>query len=162
GIQYNTLQQTSRAALTTLLGSAKAANEQMDQLDAFARTSPFSKAVFIQAQQQMLAFGIETKKVIPYLNAVQNAVAAAGGSNADIAGLVATMSKIQSSAKLTAQDLMEFGNRGVDAASLIGSTMGKTGAQIRAEITAGTLDAGVALDALVDGMNTRFAGAADN
>lgn len=162
GIEYNTLQQKSRAALTTLLGSAQAANEQMDKLDAFARTSPFSKAVFIQAQQQMLAFGIEAKKVVPYLDAIQNAVAAAGGSNADIAGLVATMSKIQSSAKLTAQDLMEFGNRGVDAAGLIGASMGKTGAQIRAEITAGTLDAGVALDALVDGMNTRFAGAADN
>ena len=60
GIEYNTLQQKSRAALTTMLGSAKAANEQMDKLDTFARTSPFSKATFISAQQQMLAFGIET------------------------------------------------------------------------------------------------------
>ena len=162
GIEYNTLQQTSRAALTTLLGGAEAANAQMDKLDAFARTSPFSKAVFIQAQQQMIAFGIETKKVIPYLDAVQNAVAASGGSNEDIKGLVATMSKIQSSAKLTATDLMEFGNRGVDAAGLIGASMGKTGAQIRSEITKGSLDAGAALDALVAGMNSRFAGAADN
>lgn len=162
GIEYNTLQQTSRAALTTLLGSARAVNEQMDKLDAFARTSPFAKQVFIQAQQQMLAFGIETKKVIPYLNAVQNAVAAAGGSNADIAGLVATMSKVQSSAKLTAQDLFEFGNRGVDAAGLIGYAMGKTGAEIRSEITAGTLDATEALDALVQGMESRFSGAAAN
>lgn len=162
GIEYNTLQQKSRAALTTLLGSAAAANAQMDKLDAFARTSPFSKAVFIQAQQQMLAFGIEAKKVVPYLDAIQNAVAASGGSNADISGLVATMSKIQSSAKITAQDLMEFGNRGVDAAGLIGASMGKTGAQIRQEITAGSLDAGRALDALVEGMDSRFAGAADN
>lgn len=162
GIEYNTLQQKSRAALTTLLGSAEAANAQMDKLDEFARTSPFSKAVFIQAQQQMLAFGIEAKKVVPYLDAIQNAVAAAGGSNDDIAGLVATMSKIQSSAKLTAQDLMEFGNRGVDAAGLIGESMGMTGAQIRSEITSGSLDATAALDALVEGMNTRFAGAADN
>lgn len=43
GAQYNTLQQTSRAALKTLLGGAEAANEQMDKLDNFARTSPFSK-----------------------------------------------------------------------------------------------------------------------
>ena len=162
GIEYNTLQQKSRAALTTMLGSAKAANEQMDKLDTFARTSPFSKATFISAQQQMLAFGIETKKVIPYLDALQNAVAASGGSNADIAGLVATMSKIKSSAKLTATDLMEFGNRGVDAAGLIGQAMGKTGAQIREEITAGTLDADVALDALAQGMSEKFDGAAAN
>lgn len=162
GIQYNTLQQTTRAALTSLLGSATAANAQMDKLDDFARNSPFSKATFITAQQQMLAFGIETKKVIPYLNGVQNAVAAAGGSNADIEGIVATMSKIQSSAKITATDLMEFGNRGVNAADLIGSQMGKTGAQIREDITAGTLSAEAALDALAAGMNETYAGAADN
>lgn len=162
GIQYNTLQQTSRAAMTSLLGSAQAANAQMDKLDDFARNSPFSKATFITAQQQMLAFGIEAKKVIPYLDGVQNAVAAAGGSNADIEGIVATMSKIQSSSKITATDLMEFGNRGVNAADLIGSQMGKTGAQIRTDITAGTLGAEQALDALTAGMSQKFSGAADN
>lgn len=162
GIEYNTLQQTSRAALTSLLGSARAANAQMDKLDAFAKTSPFSKSTFIQAQQQMLAFGIETRKVIPYLDAVQNAVAAAGGSNADIEGIVATMSKVQSSAKITAEDLNELGNRGVNAAELIGSQMGMTGAQIRDAISNGSLDATQALDALAAGMSERFAGAADN
>jgi len=162
GIDYNSLQQRSRAALTSLLGSAKAANEQMDRLDEFARTSPFSKATFITAQQQMLAFGIEAKKVVPYLDAIQNAVAAAGGSNADIEGIVATMSKIQSSAKITAEDLNEFGNRGVNAAELIGSQMGMTGAQIREGITSGTLDATQALDALAAGMSEKFDGAADN
>jgi tape measure domain-containing protein len=162
GIDYNTLQQTSRAALTTLLGSAEAAADQMDRLDDFARTSPFSKAVFISAQQQMLAFGIETKKVIPYLDAIQNAVAASGGTNDDLKGIVATMSKIQSASKLTATDLMEFGNRGINAAELIGSQMGKTGAQIRTEITAGSLDATVALDALTAGMSEKFEGASAN
>ncbi|WP_344008730.1 hypothetical protein, partial [Isoptericola halotolerans] len=44
GIEYNQLQQTTRAALTTLLGSASAAADQMDRLDDFARNSPFSKA----------------------------------------------------------------------------------------------------------------------
>lgn len=162
GIAYNQLQQQSRAALTTILGSATAANAQMDKLDAFARTSPFSKSTFISAQQQMLAFGIEAQKVVPYLDAIQDAVAASGGGDADIAGVVATMSKVQSSAKLTAEDLNELGNRGINAAELIGSQMGKTGAQIREDITAGTLGADVALDALAAGMEQRFDGAADN
>lgn len=160
GIQYNALQQTTRAALTTLLGSAQAANAQMDKLDAFARNSPFSKATFISAQQQMLAFGIETKKVIPYLDAVQNAVAAAGGSNQQIAEIAFIMSQISSAGKITGQDLMQFGQRGVNAAELIGSQMGKTGAQIRSDITAGTLGADEALDALAAGMSEKFDGAA--
>jgi len=162
GIDYNSMQQSSRAALLTMLGSTEAVNAQMQKLDDFAQNSPFAKQTFIEAQQQMLAFGIETEKVIPMLDAVQNAVAAAGGSNADIEGIVATMSKIQSSAKITAQDLNEFGNRGVNAAELIGSQMGLTGAEIREKITAGTLGATEALDMLAAGMSDRFAGAADN
>jgi len=67
----------------------------------------------------MLAFGIESKKVVPYLDAIQNAVAAAGGSNEDLAAITAAMSKIQSSAKITAEDLNVFGNSGVNAARLL-------------------------------------------
>jgi tape measure domain-containing protein len=160
GIEYNTLQQTSRAAMTTLMNGAAEANRQMDKLDAFAKNSPFSKATFIQAQQQMIGFGIESKKVIPYLEAIQDAVAATGGGNQQIAEIVETMSKIRSASKITGQDLIEFGNRGLDAAGLIGEQMGKTGAQIREDITDGALGAEEALDALTAGMSERFGGAA--
>ncbi|MBD8012657.1 tape measure protein [Microbacterium sp. Re1] len=162
GVEYNTLQQTSRAALSTLLGGAEAANAQMDKLDAFARTSPFSKQTFITAQQQMLAFGIESKKVIPYLDAIGEAVAAAGGSNQELGEIAFVMAQISSAGKITAQDLMQFGQRGVNAAELIGSQMGKTGAEIRAQITAGTLGADQALDALASGMKEKFDGASAN
>ena len=161
GVQYNTLQQTTRAALTTIMGGAEDANAQMDKLDNFARNSPFAKQVFIEAQQQMLGFGIEARKVLPYLDSIQNAVAATGGSNQDIAELSRIFSTVHANAKITARDLMMFGQRGVDAATIIGEQMGKTGAQIRDEITAGTLDAGEALDALSAGMQENFGGSAD-
>lgn len=159
GIEYNTLQQKSRAALSTMLGSATEVNAQMAKLDEFARTSPFSKATFITAQQQMLAFGIEAEKVVPYLSAINEATAAAGGNNQTLSELSFIMAQISAAGKITAQDLMQFGQRGVNAAELIGSQMGKTGSQIRDDITAGTLDAGTALDALAAGMQERFEGA---
>ncbi|MDR0482815.1 MAG: tape measure protein [Cellulomonadaceae bacterium] len=161
GIEYNTLLQTTKASLTTMLGSAEAAQKQLDDLAAFASSSPFARDMFIQAQQGMLAFGIEAQKVIPYLDAIQNAVAAAGGGNNDILELANVMSKVQSSGKITAITLQEFGRRGVDAATLIGDSMGMTGSQIRNAITDGSLDAGAALDALASGMQSKFGGAAD-
>src|SRR5699024_2184097 len=89
-------------------------------------------------------------------------VAATGGSNQDIAELSRIVSTVHANAKITARELMMFGQRGVDAATIIGSQMGKTGAEIREEITAGTLAAGEALDALAAGMDERFGGAAAN
>jgi tape measure domain-containing protein len=162
GVAYNTLQQTSRAALATLLGGAQQANAQMDRLDAFARTSPFSKSVFITAQQQLIGFGLEAQKVIPTLNAVQNAVAATGGSSQELGDIVFILAQIQAAGKITGQDLLQLGQRGLDAASMIGAGMGKTADEIREEITGGTLDARAALDALVVGMEQRYAGAASN
>ena len=162
GLDYNRMQQTSRAALLTILGSAEAVNAQMAKLDAFASKSPFAKQVFLQAQQQMLGFGIEASKVIPYLDAIQNSVAAVGGSNSDIAEIVDIFSKIAGASKITSQNLNELGHRGLDAAAIIGKAMGKTAQEIRAEITAGTLDAGAALDALAAGMTAQFGGATDN
>lgn len=162
GVSYNILQQNSRAALTTLLGGAKEANAQMDKLDDFAKNSPFAKDVFIKAQQQLLAFGMEAEKVIPTMDAVQQAIAASGGSNADLEGVIATLAKVQSSGKITAEDLNELGNRGIDAATLMGQAFGKTGAEMREDITDGALGADDAIAALTEQMQIRFGGATDN
>lgn len=162
GTAYNQLQQASRAAMRTLMGGAEAANAQMDKLDAFARNSPFSKSVFISAQQQLIGFGFEAEKVIPILDAVQNSVAAVGGSNDQISDIVSILAKIRSSGKLTAEDFNMLGERGLDAATLLGQGFGKTAAEIRESVTKGTLDAGEAIDVLVTQMGTKFAGAASN
>lgn len=162
GIEYNSLQQTSRAALKTMLGSAEGVNAQMAELDKFAKTSPFSKGTFITAQQQMLAFGIESKKVVPYLSAINDATAAAGGNSQQLGEVAFVMAQISAAGKITGQDLIQFGQRGINAAELIGSQMGKTGSQIREDITAGALGADQALDALAAGMSEEFAGASAN
>lgn len=162
GANYNRLQQNSRAALATILGGTEAANKQMDKLDDFARNSPFAKQLFIQAQQQLLGFGVEAEKVLPTLDAIQNAVAATGGSGEQILALTDIFAKVQSSAKITGEDLNRFGTYGVDAAAMIGSQMGLTGEEIRSKITSGTLDAGQALDALTAGMQEKFGGATAN
>lgn len=161
GIEYNGLRQTASAALETVMGSASGAADQMDRLDDFGRGSWVMRDVLIEAQTQMTGFGIETEKVIPYLDALQEGVAAAGGNNQDFAELAEIMARIKGQSKITAEELNQFGRRGVDAAGIIGEAMGFTGEEIREQITAGTLDADDALDALAEGMKSKFDGATD-
>lgn len=162
GVSYNTLEQSSKAAFTTLLGTAEAAAKMQKSIRDFAMTSPFPRQAFIAGSQQLLAFGVQAEKVIPILDAVQDAVAAAGGSSQQLEEIVFVMAQIKAAGKITGQDLIQFGQRGINAAELIGSQMGKTGAQIKSEITAGTLGADEALDALTKGMKQKFDGAAQN
>lgn len=163
GIAYNTLQQTSRAALKTLLGSTKAANAQMDKLDEFARNSPFAKGVFITAQQQLLGFGVAANKVLPTLDAIQNTVAAFGGSNEQIASIADIMARINSQGRLSGDALERLGYYGVDAAKIIGDEMGKTSAEIKDMASKpGGIPVAQIWDPLVNGMQAKFGGAAAN
>lgn len=161
GIQYNALRQKATQSLTAVTGSTEEAAEQMRRLDEYGQNSWLMRDTLIRAQQTMTGFGIETGKVIPYMDALAEATAATGGSNQDFEEMALLMGQIQSQGKITATELMRFGVRGVDAAQLIGDAMGMTAGEIRESITAGTLDAGTALDALAQGMKERYNGASD-
>lgn len=162
GIAYNTLSQTSRAAFTTILGSSQAADQMMDRITRFARSSPFPRQAFIEGARQMVSFGISAERVIPYFTAIQDAVAATGGSAQQLSEITLVMSQIQAAGRITGVDLMQFAQRGINAADLIGRAMGKTGAQIKEEISSGSFDATRALDALRRGMELQYGGAAAN
>lgn len=161
GAGYNTLQQNSRAALKTLLGSTEAVNEQMSKLNDLASRSPFAKTAFITAQQQLLSFGVEVEKTIPMLDALQNAVAATGGSSQNLQDLAFILAQIKAAGKITGQDLLQLGQRGINAAELIGQSFGKTATEIKQDITDGKISADDALDAITTGMQTKFGGTTD-
>ncbi|WP_344008900.1 tape measure protein, partial [Isoptericola halotolerans] len=118
--------------------------------------------VFIQAQQQMLGFGVEAEKVVPALSAIQDAVAAMGGSNEQIAAISEIMARINSESRLSGDALQRLGYYGIDAAQLIGDQMGKTASEIRDMASKpGGIPAAQVWDPLVNGMQEEFAGAAD-
>ncbi len=160
GKSYNVLQQKSRKAFETILGSASAANEMMDKLGEFASTSPFPRQAFISATQQMLAFGFAAEDVVPTLGAIQDAVAATGGSAEQIGEITSILSQIQSTGKITAETFNQLGYRGIDAAKLIGEGMEMTAQQVRDAVTGGSLDSQKALTVLTEQMTETYGGAA--
>lgn len=160
GIQYNDLQQRSSAALEVMAGGASEAAAQMEELNHWMQSSPFPRETWLQAQQQLMAFGMEAERVIPTLDGVQEAVAAIGGGNAEIMQLVDILGSIEGQGKITGRELQRLGQMGVDAATIIGDQMGKSGDQIRDDITAGALDAETAITALTTGMTEQFSGSA--
>src|SRR5690625_1827293 len=161
GGQYNALRQTATQALTAITGSAEEAAAQMARMDEFGSQSWLMRDSIIRAQQTMTGFGIETGKVIGYMDSLAEATAAAGGTSQDFEELARIMGQVNSQGKITAETLNQFGIRGVDAAQMIADAMGTTAGDIREQITAGTLDAEAALDALSQGMMMNFEGSSD-
>lgn len=161
GIGFNALQQSSRAALTAIMGSAEAANAQMDKLFEFTATSPLPKEAYIQAQQTLLSFGVSAEKVIPILKAIDDTTIAIGGNAETVGQLTLVMGQIQSQGKITGRELMRLGMAGVDAAQMIGTQMGLTAQEVRDKISKSAIDADTALTALAAGMEAKFGGASE-
>lgn len=161
GVAYNSLQQTAGSALETLMGSAEAASAQMEELVGFARTSPFPRQLWIQAQQTLIGFGVEAERVVPIFEALQDGVVAVGGSAQQIEEVVLILAKMSSVGKVTAEDLNELGVRGIDAATLVGDAWGMTAAQVRDSMSEGAIDATDFMDTLVAQMSDKYGGAAE-
>lgn len=162
GIEYNGLRQLAQAALTTVTGSAEEAAAQMERLDSFGATSWVMRDKLLEAQKLMTGFGIETEKVIPYLDGLQKGIAAAGQGNEEFSRAAEIMAEIQSNTKITGDHVRRLGILGIDAADAIGNTLGKSGEEVRKSITEGSLDAETALDALAEGLATKFPDAVEN
>lgn len=161
GAAYNTLQQTAGSALQTVLGSAEAATAQMEELAAFASTSPFPRQLWIEMQQILLGFGFAAESVVPTLSAIQDGMVAVGGSAQTISEVVNILARISSTGKVTAGDLSELGNRGVDAATIVGEAFGQTAADVRNSISQGAIDVDTFITALLEQMQVRYGGAAE-
>lgn len=160
GLEYNTLLQKTRAAFTTLLGTKEAAQDMITQLTEFARSSPFPRQAFIAGAQQLIGFGIEAQKVIPIFQAVQDAVAAVGGGEQDIAQFTNIFAAIQADGQASLMQLQRFSSQGIDAVKLLAAQAGISYDEMVKKIRSGNLDAATSIDLLTKALESKFAGAA--
>lgn len=160
GVQYNELEQTSRAAMTTLLGSKTAANQMANEVRAFGKTSPFPRQAFISATQQLLGYGFAAKNIIPTLKTINDTTAALGG-NADTIGTITDVfAQIKSQGKLTGDTVQRLGGIGVNVLGILEKASGKNADAVQKAISSGSIKADDAIAVLMNGMNAKFGGAA--
>ena len=151
--------ESTRVALETMLGG-DAATKTMDEWLAFARRTPFSFPGIAESGRNMLAFGMETEKVVPMLEAVGNAAAAAGKGESGFSDISEIMGSIASGATLSLNEVNRLQQNGVPALRILANAMGMPVEELKKQISAGRIDSGKALDELVKGINEGTKGVA--
>ena len=160
GVQYNTLMQKTSAAFNVLLGSAEKSKEMIGELTEFAKTSPFPRQIFIEGAQQLIGFGMAARDVVPAFEAIQDAVAATGGSSAEIQQFTSIFANIKSMGRATTEDLMRFASAGIDSFKMLADQAGVSVMEMREMVTEGALGADDAIRMLTEGLADKFGGAA--
>ena len=152
------MMQQAEIGFETMLGSSEAATSFLDDLKDFAAATPFELPGLIKAAQSLVAVGFEAKEVRPILTSVGDAVSGLGGTAEDVNRLVGVLGKMKSVGKATGDTMTSVAEMGIPAWQFLAETLGTDVKGAMAAVSAGTVDADVAIGALTKGMDGKFGG----
>lgn len=144
GIKYNAEMETFQMNLTTLLGSSDKAAKLLSDLEEMAATTPFETTDLISATQTMIGFGISAQDSQKYLEILGNI---AMGDSEKLKGLSLAFAQVQSTGKLTGQDLLQMINQGFNPLYYLSEMTGKSMATLKEEMSDGAISAEMVGDA---------------
>jgi len=150
--------QLAKIAFTTMLGSAERATEFLADLKAFAAGTPFEFPGLVDAARQLKALGFASDQVIPSLRAIGDAAAALGGGAQMIDRVTLALGQMQSKGKVSAQEMNQLAESGINAWKILAEGMGKTIPEVMKLAEKGMINAARAVPEILDGLNKQFGG----
>lgn len=147
---------SAKIGFQTLLGDKKG-QKMMDDLDVFAKATPFKSSEVISQSQRMLAMGWNAEDILKDMGTIGDAAAATGKGEEGLQRIVLALSQIKSKGKLSTEELNQLAEAGISAkrylAEGLGYGTGDAGlAAMTKDLESGAIGADKAVQALLDGM----------
>lgn len=120
-IDYNAKMETYVTSFATMLGSAEAAEAKVEELKAFAASTPFAMDDLAGATQTLLSFGIASEDASVYLRQLGDI---SQGDSAKLNSLTLAFAQVSSAGKLSGQDLLQMINAGFNPLQQIAEVTG--------------------------------------
>ena len=128
--------QTTATSFEVLLGSQQESAAMLDEINEYAKVSPYDRLGAQDAAKTMLGFGVAAEDVIGDLKMLGDV---AGGDNNRLRQLALVFGQISSAGKLQGQDLLQLINAGYNPLLDIAALTGKSMAEVRDEMTKGNV-----------------------
>lgn len=145
-------------AFTTMLGSAEKAGQFLQQLQQFAAETPFEFPELRDASRRLLALGFDADNVVPVLRTVGDATAALGLGSQGIDRITLALGQMRSKGKVSAQEINQLAEAGIPAWEMIAKRIGVGIPEAMKMAENGAISAGTGINAILDGMQSRFGG----
>lgn len=148
---------SAKIGFSTLLGEA-GGQQMMDQLDEFAKATPFKTSGVIANAQKMMAMGWDPENIIEDMEVIGNAAAATGKMDQGLESIVRALSQIKTKGKLSTEELNQLAEAGIAAKGMLAEGLGYgTGdagiAKMTEDLEKGAIQSGKAIEALIAGMH---------
>lgn len=155
-LNYADTYSQAQIGFSTLLGKDKG-QAMMDEIDSFAKATPFKTSNVISNVQKMMAYGWDADKVIDDMKTIGDAAAATGKGDEGLGSIVYALSEIRSKGKLSTQELNQLASAGIKAKQYLAEGLGygtdDAGLMKLAEdLEDGAIGANQAVELILEGM----------
>ena len=120
-----------------LTGSVEGSKEAMDQLQAFAASTPFQFEGVAQAGQQLLGFGFQVEDMTALLSNIGDVAAASGKPITDLSLI---FGQVAAAGKLTGERLLQFQERAIPIGPALAKTLGVAESAVKDLVSSGVVD----------------------
>ncbi|RST66824.1 hypothetical protein EJB14_09960 [Bacillus pumilus] len=152
--------ENANVSLEVMMGSTKKAGAFLEDVLAFARTTPFAFPDLAETSRNLIAFGMESKKVVPTLKAIGDAAAGTGKGAEGLRQISSAFGDMQISSTLSLEPVRRLESAGVPALKILANEAGVSADVFAKYISKGTIDAQESIDILVKGMQKGTKGTA--
>ncbi|AVX31797.1 tape measure domain-containing protein [Carboxydocella thermautotrophica] len=161
GVKLAAEWEQTEMAFATMLGSGERAKAFLEELDAFAARTPFELQGLTETSRKLLAFGFSAEQIIPMMTAIGDAVAALGGGQAEISRVTLALGQMQAKGKVSAEEMMQLAELGIPAWEMLARAIGTSIPEAMKLAEKGAISGATGINAILAGMEKRFAGAMD-
>ncbi|WP_416199102.1 MAG: hypothetical protein ACFWUA_05235 [Sporanaerobacter sp.] len=123
GLKFNSTMEDAMVNFTTMLGSAEKAQSMVSDLQNMANKTPFGMGDLQNGAQTLLSFGASAESIMPTLKTLGDISL---GNKDKFNSLTLAFAQMQSTGKLTGQDLMQMINAGFNPLQEISKKTGKS------------------------------------
>ena len=146
----------AKIGFSTLLGESRG-QEMMNEIDAFAKATPFKTSGVISNVQKMMAYGWDVDRVIKDMETIGDAAAATGKGDQGLESIVYALSEIRSKGKLSTQELNQLASAGIKAKAYLAEGLGfgtsdEGMAKLAKSLEKGEVGANQAIELILKGM----------
>lgn len=146
----------AKIGFSNLLGDS-AGQKMMDDLDEFAKKTPFNTSGVIQNAQMMMAMGWDAEDILTDMETIGNAAAATGKGTQGLEAIVRALAQIKTKGKLSSEELNQLSEQGIAAKAMLAEQLGygtgdKGIAKMSKDLEKGLIGSDKAIQALLQGM----------
>jgi tape measure domain-containing protein len=137
------LEQT-KIAFEVMTGSAEKAGKMVENLQKMAAKTPYETGDLLDSAKTLMLFGVEAEKVQGMLQMLGDV---ASGSSEKLRALTLAFAQVQSTGRLTGQDLLQMVNAGFNPLQIISEKTGKSMADLKDAMSDGAISADMVTNA---------------